>query len=670
MESVATQFAAPWARALRRVDWAALSASALAGGLVLYLGLDGGGYDIVVRSQVGIVLWWIVLVGAAWGLLPRARLAPIAWLALGLFAGFVAWAALATTLSLSSERSLAELSRVSTYLAVLVLAIAIHRDRQRAVRHTVNGVGAAVVAIAAFALASRLFPTAFTAAHDTGAFLGAGAQGRLSWPLNYWNGLAALIGLGLPLLLSIATSARTLGAQALAAASIPLLALCEYLTFSRGGAVASAVAVLAFLAFAPDRLPKVTTALLAACGGAVLIIGAHHRRAIEQGLTGHAANAQGRQLLGAVVLVGAAVAVGQVGIGLASRHGELPRLLRVSPARARALLVGAILVALAVALAAGAPSRLSHAWNDFKHPTSSAFFSDLPARFGNISGNGRYQWWKVAVQATSEQRFTGSGPGTFQLLWLPRATVSGYVTNAHSLYVETLAEVGIVGLLLLVGFLLVALAAPIGELTRTAYEARTETAATAAALIAFMVSAGVDWVWQLPVLPAAFLLLAAAGLAPRRLEAPVRSQAAVDALSAQRSASGRGRLMRSGLIVTALASLVAIAVPLGTASAVRQSQAAVGGGETRLALSDARSAARLEPGAASPQIQEALVLELEHDYPAALQAARKATRDEPQNWSGWLTLSRLEAESGQVRAAISAYRRARSLNPLSPLFAR
>ena len=247
----------------------------------------------------------------------------------------------------------------------------------------------------------------------------------------------------------------------------------------------------------------------------------------------------------------------------------------------------------------------------------------------------------------------GSGPGTFQLLWLPRATVPGYVTNAHSLYVETLAEVGIVGLALLAGFLLLAVIAAVTVVVKSEYEARAQTAGAVAALVAFLVSATVEWVWQLPVLPAAFLLLAAAVLAPVR---------------GASGASGRPFALRSVLVVVALACLVAIAIPLATTTAVRQSQTAATADNASLALADARSAARVEPGAASPEIQEALVLELDHDYPSALVAARKATRDESQNWSAWLILSRLEAESGQVKPSIAAYERARSLNPQSSLF--
>jgi hypothetical protein len=176
--SVASYSATRWPRALRRADGTALATWALAGGLVLYLGFDGGGYDTLVSSQVGLVLWWIVLVGAAWGVLPAGRLTRFAWAGLALFGGFVGWTALASTWSISSERSLQDLSLVASYLGVLLLAIAVHRDRERAVRHSVNAIGAAVTIVAALAVVSRLAPTAFPGAHVTAAFLGGGARGR------------------------------------------------------------------------------------------------------------------------------------------------------------------------------------------------------------------------------------------------------------------------------------------------------------------------------------------------------------------------------------------------------------------------------------------------------------------------------------------------------------
>jgi tetratricopeptide (TPR) repeat protein len=126
---------------------------------------------------------------------------------------------------------------------------------------------------------------------------------------------------------------------------------------------------------------------------------------------------------------------------------------------------------------------------------------------------------------------------------------------------------------------------------------------------------------------------------------------------------------RPSAVALALACLVAIAIPPATSNAVTASRNAAAHGDSLLALRDAQQAADIESGAASPQVQLALVEELRGNIPVALSAARRAVRDEPANWSTWLILSRLEAEDGRAQASIRALLRARSLNPNSPLFA-
>ena len=651
MESVVSR-SAPWrSETLRRVDHDAVRTWALVGTVVLYLAINGGGYDLIVRSQVAIVVWWIVLIGAAWGLLPAVRWTRTAWIGAALLGGFVVWTGLSATWSESSELSLQELSRVACYFGLFLLGIAIHRDRARGVQHTLHAVSAAVVIVAALAVASRLRPDLFPAAQQTASYL-PGTEGRLGWPLNYWNALAALMALGLPLLLATATSARTLAARAVAAGAIPLVALCTYLTFSRGGALAAGAGLLVFFAFSPERVEKLATALVAAAGSGAVILAATHRPAIEQGLTNAAARHQGDALLVSLVIVCAGVALAQTGVALAARHGTPPRWLTFSPRRARALLVGAVTTCVVVALLAGAPGRLSHAWQEFKHPSAAGLKQDSLERFGTASGNGRYDYWKVAIDSTSGHLLDGSGAGTFQLLWAPRAPYFSYVQNAHSLYVETLAETGIVGVVLLGGFFVLVLGATVRLSVRSRYEARVRAAGFAGAMFAFCVAAASDWIWQVPALPAAFLVLAGAVLAPPHA----------------RSSGGASLPLRLGAIALAAAALVAIAVPLATVSTVRESQAAVLDGNSAQALADARTAVRLEPGAASAQIQLAEVLELQGRVPEALAAARAATADEPSNWSGWLIVSRLQAEAGDPTASLAAYRRSRSLNPRSPVF--
>jgi tetratricopeptide (TPR) repeat protein len=657
MESVATRPLATRSGAWPMIDFGLIGIWALVGGLVLYLAVDGGGYGIVVHSQVGILVWWAVLVGAVWGLLPATRLSRAGWSALALFGGFVAWTALGVTWSISSERSLADLSLLVGYLGVLVLGLSLHRDRDRALRHTIAALAAAIVIVAILAVASRLDPGLFPASSQTASFL-PGTSQRLAWPLNYWNALAALMAFGLPLLLVLATTARTLYGQAAAAAAIPIVALCGYLTFSRGGALAAAIAVAAFIALAPERLPKLATMLLTAGASAALIAGASHRSAVEHGFLNAAASHQGASFVLPILLVCLGAALAQVGLGLAARHGSPPRFLTPSPQRARWLLAGAVAALVVAALAAGAPAKLSHAWRDFKRPAAAALSQASISRFSTVNSNGRYELWKGAIHATQDHVLVGSGAGTFQLLWLPRAPRSvGYVENAHSLYFETLAELGVIGLVLLVAFLGTAVGCAIALVVRSRHEARARGAAAAAALTAFVVSAAFDWVWQVPVLPVAFLLLTAAVLAPglRRTTAARRPLGLV--------------AQRAGAVALALACLVAIAIPLATSNAVTASRNAAAHGDSLLALRDAQQAADIEPGAASPQVQLALVEELRGDIRAALTAARRAARNESSNWSTWLIVSRLEAEAGKPRASIKALLRARSLNPNSPLFA-
>lgn len=492
-----------------RIDAHAVWLWVLCAGLVLYLGIDGGGYDLVVRSDAGVLVWWVLLLGALLGVLPAARLTRTAWAALGLFGAFLVWSAIASSGSLSSERSLQEISRLACYLGVLALALLTYGDRRAALRHVIGAVACAITAIAALALLSRLQPGTFAGSQAT-ATLVPGAQGRLAWPLNYWNALAALVAIGLPLLLGIASSARSLLVQALAAAAIPMLVVCDYLTFSRGGAISVALAVLAFLVLAPERLPKLATALLTGAGGAALIAGAVHRHAIERGLTGPSASHQGSQLIVAIVLVCAGVGLAQAGIGLAVRHGTVPRLLRVSPRQATAMLALVLVIAAIGALGANVPHRLSHAWHDFKQPTSAALHHNALSRYGTLTGNGRYTYWKTAVKAMPGHWLKGYGPGSFQYVWQEHAPILSSIRNAHSLYIETLTETGVVGLGLLVAFLLMLGLGAVHRVLRNRFEVRTQAAAVAAACLAFLVGSAFDWFWQVPVLPVSILLLGAA----------------------------------------------------------------------------------------------------------------------------------------------------------------
>jgi Flp pilus assembly protein TadD len=123
-------------------------------------------------------------------------------------------------------------------------------------------------------------------------------------------------------------------------------------------------------------------------------------------------------------------------------------------------------------------------------------------------------------------------------------------------------------------------------------------------------------------------------------------------------------------VALAIAGIVAISVPLAGTSAVRESQELARQGDLAGALAEARTAVNVQPYSATAHMQEALILENVGSLAPAEAAATRAIDAEPTNWRTWLLRSRLRAKRGEARAAVADFRRARSLNPRSPLFAR
>lgn len=635
---------------LRRVDWGAVATWVLGFGLVAYLGLEGGGYDPLVHDRIGIAIWWLLLATVAVGALPRRRLPTLAWAALALLAAFVVWTGLSLSWTESAERTSADLARVAGYLGAFALAIFCASSQHA--RRLVEGVAAGIALVALIALLSRLHPAWFPTAHETGQFLSTGRE-RLSYPLNYWNGLAGLIAIGAPLLLHVATSARPIVVRALSAAALPAIALTAFFTLSRGGIAATFIALAVFLAFTPDRLPKLATALAAAVGALVLVVAATHRDLLQEGfINNDTARQQGNELLVLTLVVCLVVGLVQVGLSGGLFGSRRPNWTLVSRHRSIVITAVAALVVLVAAVSLDVPGRASNGWDEFKRGGGPG---TGPERFSSAAGQSRYQFWSAAVDENASKPLTGTGSGTFEYWWTRNGDVPEVVHDTHSLYMQTLGELGIIGLLVLAAFLAAVLIGGGRNVLRA--RSRPELAAALAGCAAFCLTAVSDWMWQIPVLAVAFLLLAAVLVsAEERPEADPRS--------------GLATPLRVGVALTALVAITMIAIPLASTSLLRQSEADARAGDLSAALDNARSAQNAQPYAASPRLQEALLLESQGDLAAAAEAAEAATERESTNWRTWLVLSRIEAELGDASAAVSSYREARSLNPFSELFQR
>jgi O-antigen ligase len=110
---------------------------------------------------------------------------------------------------------------------------------------------------------------------------------------------------------------------------------------------------------------------------------------------------------------------------------------------------------------------------------------------GHLFGENRPHYWHVAWREYQSAPVLGTGSGTFSNYWLHLRGDPSFSRYAHSLYVESLAELGPLGL----GLLLACLAVPLTTLRREGDPLR---ATAAAGYVAFLVHAGVDWDWQVP----------------------------------------------------------------------------------------------------------------------------------------------------------------------------
>lgn len=615
---------------------------------VSYLALSGGGYDIVVRSEVGILFWWGLLLAVAVGVLPRTRWSWPGWVATGLLAGFLAWTWIAAGWSQSDERTLVEVARVATYLGVFTLGLCVVTRAN--VASLLNGLGCAIVLVAGLAVLSRLEPSWFPPSPARAVY----APVRLSYPFDYPDGVGEFAALGIPLLLCTSTSARTFAGRAFTAAGLPVVAVCVALTVSRGGVLACAVGLVFFFALVPDRLPRAATALIAAGATAIPLLALLQYSTRRAVLLQGASTAERHSVLAVMLLACAGAAVLQLTVTLAVRHGMRPRWLRFS--RRSALAFAAVLAgAVAAAVVAGLASGVAHhLWQEFKRPNP-AVSGKVVLRLLSIAGSHRYQYWQAAIAAFHSAPLKGIGPGTFQFFWAQHNSLGEFVRNAHSLYFETLAEAGIVGLALIGGLVVFVLVTGSIRALRATAATRLAIATGVAGFAAFASAAGFDWVWQIGAIPMVALLLAAVAVSAQR----------------DRDRIDRGQplaLTRVAVAVTAAVSLYAIVVPLAATVEVRDSQAAAAVEDWPAAMRDAVTAQKTEPSAATPRLQRALVLEAVGEFAPANAAIDAAIARQPTDASLWATASRIALEAGRVHLALADWHRARGLDPTWSIF--
>jgi O-antigen ligase len=446
---------------------ARLGVFACATAVVVAVGFADGGYFR--GSWLSATLAFCSLAGIVLLLRERIVLGVLDFVALAGLATFVGWTALSASWSSAPTGSLHDAQRGLIYVAAL-LALLLLVDSE-SVRELLGGAAAGVVLVSGYSFGERLFAT--TAIPDDPV-----SRTRLTEPLGYANALGILATLGVLLALGLATHARGSLERAAWAAAPPLLLSTLALTQSRGATIALAAGVAVLLLLERLRAELLSVVLVVAIPSAVavgLTLSSH--ALTDAQATSTEISSAGRRLGIAVALLMAAAGLAALACDRLTSRLRGPRLSWVVPT-----VIALGLASVAAVAVVGVDRALGP----------------------------RVDYWRVAWHEFAHNRLLGSGSSTFAESW-QRTGAAITVLDAHSIYLETLAELGLLGLLLLVAAFSVPLVAAVRG------REHGFAAPATSVWVAFVVHAGLDWDWEMPAVTLTALAAAVALLVASRL---------------------------------------------------------------------------------------------------------------------------------------------------------
>ena len=609
--------------------------------VTLYLAFNAGGFfagaPAVAATVLGIALVLRITIAEE----PFAGFGPWLVAAAVLLGLFAAWTLASALWSDAPAQAMIEFDRALLYWLALVLFGSFPWSR-RTLLWAMRALAAAVVVVAVVGLATRLAPDVWSAPSSF-------ADDRLGYPLTYWNALGVLVAIGIVLCVNCASRREEPRlAKVLGSAALPVLAVTLYFTFSRGAIAAAVVGLLAFAilarprGLAPAALATVppTAVAIVFCYQADLLSSADY--AIPAGVD------EGHRV--ALIVVACAVAAGLARLLLLSAvDSRLDRLSVSARSKRLAGVTAAVGVALALVVAVvafDAPRRIGDEYKRFANGNAIDDSGDLRSRLTNVSNNHRLDQYRVAIDALAAHPLTGEGAGTFARVWARNGTDTK-IEDAHSLYFEGLAELGVPGLI----FLVVALACLFGGLaTNLRGPDRAIFATLVAAGLVWALHAGIDWDWEMPVTGFWFFALGGMALRPR---------------SAPRPLPVPGRVARAALGIGALALVVTPALMALSQDRLNSAVQALEHGDCRAAAADALSAAGFVPARPEPYEVVGFCDSRSGKNRLAVTMLRTAVARDPGVWESYYGLALVRAAAGKDPRP--AARKALELAPHEPL---
>jgi hypothetical protein len=466
----------------------------LAGGTVL--AFSSGGFFDQPRIVAGVCAWLLVIAAALTVEQPLPRSLP-GRLALGGLAALTALTVVSIAWAPLAGPALDDAQRTLLYLGVFLAGVAF----LRADRFVEPALAAGALLVMLYGLSGRLLPGLIQLDQSQTA------GGRLEQPITYWNAMGAVAAMGLVLCTRMAgDERRPRGLRAVAAAAVAPFGAAVYLTFSRGAiaAVAVGLLVLVLLAREQAQMRAAAVALGTGLGGALVCAPFPWVRSLSEGSSSE--TAQGIAALALLVALAAVAATVTVRWTAATHRSTTPA---ASP-RTRLLAAVGVVVALVLVTAAieGSPRGSSP-----QAGANSARLSSLDSM--------RYEYWRVALDTFADHPLAGTGTAGFRVEWLRERPVKDASGEAHSLYLETLAELGLAG----AAALLVMLAGLALSARRALLAEPQAVLGLVAVLATYLVHAALDWDWEMPAVTLPALAAAAAIVAVADRAAPTAGRA-------------------------------------------------------------------------------------------------------------------------------------------------
>jgi hypothetical protein len=636
--------------------------------LMLVWAVHDGGYDADTwywGALTMLALLTAVVLSRGWRWAQISRAGRIALLA---FALYVAWSYVSITWAQSPGDALQGSNRALLYLLLFATMLVLPWTIEGAVIALLTFVvGVGVVAVVLlFRLASA----------DNVANLVIG--GRLAAPTGYYQSTAALFTIEALGAIALASRRELPGLLrgaliGFACAGLQLAVIVQ----SRGWLFTLPLVAIVAIVLVPDRLRVAAAAVIPGAATAAPI----HRllHIYQSGTPGpalnHAASSAGHT---ALLLCGLAFVAATV---VAWGESLLPRR---PPSIVRRRLLGALAIGLSVVVVGGGGLAATHGrpfsfiarqWNGFVHlraTSTGSHFTDV--------GSGRYDFWRVALDAFVAHPIGGLGQDNFDNYYVPRRRIKQEPAYTHSLELRLLAHTGIVGFVLFAVFLGSGLAAMLRARRRSGL-VRFVAATAMLPLVVWLIHGSIDWFWEFPALSGpslGFLAMVCALGAPESPAVGVTDLgAAADADGAAAPTPRAGPvspLVLRGLVyATGSLALIAAVVVLGLPYlSVREESVAndLRQNHPERALSDLSIAADLNPLSADPGRVAGTIALTTEQYAIAQARFQQSISRDPGGWYAWLGAGLAASSRGNSATARHDFEMAASINRLEPVIQR